>query len=321
MRISLEPIRLDLKVNWKISRNESLFKNNFVVRIEDEGTIGLGEIAPNIRYGETPENIQAQFDSLPSFSDAAELLGYCSSAELLHSLACGLNCAATSVLAGKNAKSVEEYLGLTPVEWLPTSISVPIMETSLLKEYLESVSRFPYVKIKVDEDNAVDFVKEVAALSSKPLRVDANEAFSGPETFLRFVEQVKHLNIQFIEQPFKAADEKSILAIKGQCPFEIMADESIEDRADFDFLAQGFDSINIKLMKTGGYYRALGLIREAKKRNMKVMLGCMIESSLGISCAMRLASLGDYFDLDGSLLVKNEPFGLLKEKEGRLALN
>lgn len=124
-----------------------------------------------------------------------------------------------------------------------------------------------------------------------------------------------------MEQPFAANNKDAYLSTKGRCPFEVMADESIEDDADFTELSQMFDSINIKLMKTGGYQKALSLIKEGKKHKMKVMLGCMIESSLGISNALRLGGLADYFDLDGALLVKNDPFeGLLKEKEGRLAL-
>ena len=321
MKALLEPLRLELKVNWKLSRNEALYKENYRVIFELDGKQGAGEAAPNIRYGETPQNLEEQFEKLPRFNDPDEALAYCENADLFHSLKCGLVCAAVELKAKLSDRSVEEELGIKQAREISTSISVPIMEEDLLEDYLSKIKRFPYVKIKVSQDNAVSFVKKIACLSAKPLRVDANEGFESVEAFMRFCEEVKNLNIQFIEQPFKAKDVSKYLEVRGKTPFEIMADESIEDEANFDSLAKQFDSVNIKLMKTGGYFKAIELARQARSRGMKVMFGCMIESSLGISCAMRLGELGDYFDLDGSLLLKNEPFGLIKEKEGLLALS
>lgn len=320
MRKSLSPLRLDLKVNWKLSRNESLHKDNFLVELECDGVKGMGEVAPNVRYGETPRNIKEQFDALPEFKGPEELLSYCENAALFHSLKCGLNCAGVELLAHKNGVSIEEVLGLGPAKGLATSISVPIMEESLLENYLRDVARFPFIKIKVNEENASSFVKKISALSPRPLRIDANEGFTSANSFMRFVKEVGDLNIQFLEQPFKSSDTDSYLAIRGRCPFEVMADESIEDVADFGQLSKMFDSINIKLMKTGGPHKAIALIQKAREAGLKVMLGCMIESSLGISAAIRLGALADYYDLDGSLLIKNDPFGLIQEKEGRVAL-
>lgn len=321
MKLNIEHFKLYLKVNWKLSRNEALHKDNFVITLSNNGLEGRGEVAPNIRYGETPESILNDFNGLPSFSSPEEMIKYCLDSNLAHSLKCGLNCAATELIAKKSSKSIEEVLGISVSESpLLTSISVPIMESSLLDGYLSGLKRFSFVKVKVGEENAVGLVRAISKITSRPLRIDANEGFTSAENFLSFAKDVENCNIQFVEQPFPAADVESYKKIRGQCSFEIMADESIEDHADFSQLAQLFDSVNIKLMKTGGYHKALELIAQAKKHGMKVMLGCMIESSLGIACAMRLASLGDYFDLDGSLLIKDDPFGLIEEKEGRLTL-
>ena len=320
MIITLKAIKLELKVNWKLSRNEALFKDNFVVKIELEGKVGLGEVAPNIRYGETPEKIQNAFEGLPSFSGPSEVLEYCKKESLPHAFKCGLECAAIDLEAKTRGQSIEERLGLPKIKRAPTSMSVPIMEEDLLEDYIKALKRFPFIKIKVNSENAVSFARKVASFTSAPLRIDANEGFKDAESFLAFCEQTRDLDVQFMEQPFAASNKKAYLAIRGKCPFEVMADESIEDKADFSELSQMFDSINIKLMKTGGYTKALELIKKAKERKLKVMLGCMIESSLGISCAMRLGSLADYYDLDGALLVKNDPFDWVEEKEGRLAL-
>lgn len=312
---------LDLKVKWKISRNESVSKDNFFVKLEDNGLVGLGEIAPNVRYGETPEKIKQEFEFLPEFKTPEEILSFLEDCELLHALKCSLDTAAVDLISKRDNKKIWEVLDVAaPIE-VGTSISVPIMEEQLLEKYLEGVKRFPYVKIKVNEENAISFTKKIASLIHRPLRIDANEGFSSVESFLAFVDSVKELNIQFMEQPFPADKKEFYMAVKGKCSFEVMADESIEDDADFEELSKQFDSINIKLMKTGGYHRAIELIKKARIYGMKVMLGCMVESSLGISAALRLSSLADYFDLDGSLLISNDPFEFLKEKEGQLALS
>ncbi len=320
MKITLRPIKLELKVNWKLSRNEALFKDNFVIQIEDEGKVGLGEIAPNIRYDETSEKIKENFNALPQFGRVSDILKYSESNELLHAFKCGLVCAAIELEAKTQNISVEKFLGLAKVKEVPTSISVPIMKEELLENYVAKLGRFPFIKIKVNSENAISFTKKVASYTNAPLRIDANEGFKAASDFLAFCEATKDLNIQFMEQPFEAKNKQAYLAIRGKCPFEVMADESIEDEADFSELSQMFDSINIKLMKTGGYLKALELIKKAKEHKLKVMIGCMIESSLGIACALRLGSLADYFDLDGALLVKNDPFDWVEEKEGQLAL-
>ncbi len=127
--------------------------------------------------------------------------------------------------------------------------------------------------------------------------------------------------MQFIEQPFAANMVDEYMALKPQSAFEIMGDESIEQNVDFESLAKQFHSINVKLMKAGGYSKAIDLLTGARAHGLKTMLGCMIETSLGISSAIHLSSLADYFDLDGSLLIKKDPFNLITESSGSISLN
>jgi L-alanine-DL-glutamate epimerase-like enolase superfamily enzyme len=108
--------------------------------------------------------------------------------------------------------------------------------------------------------------------------------------------------------------------LKKHFPFTLFADESVTDKADFSQLKLMFDGINVKLMKAGGYFNALQLLKGAKANKLKTMIGCMVETTLGISSGMHLCSLADYADLDSFLVVKNEPFGLLKEEDGVLHL-
>lgn len=320
MELRLRKIRLELKVNWKISRNESQFKENFIVEIRDKELLGLGEVAPNIRYGESAEKIEKQFAALARFDSPDQILQFLTNSSLCHSLSCGLECAALDLKARQLGGDVSRLLNLSDVAGLSTSMSVPIMDEKDLEDYLKPLTRFETIKVKIDQRNALSFVKRVAQITSVPLRIDANEAFQNLDEYLAFEKGLSELNIEFIEQPFPAADWKLYRQLKKRSRYMIMADESIEDTADFSILSQSFHAINLKIMKTGGLRKAIELAQKAREHGLKVMMGCMVETSLGISYAMRPAQFCDYFDLDGSLLVKNDPFHLINESEGKLTL-
>lgn len=321
MNINLFSKELELKVNWKLSRNEAKFKKNFFIEVEEDGYKSIGEIAPNIRYGETEDLINQNFNFIQNEElTLSNLKSIYSKNEFCHSFKFGLESALIHLEAQKKQIKTSEYLKLKPVDSVQTSFSVPIMEINALEKYMQDLSRFPFIKIKVNSDNAIDFVTSISKLTSSALRVDGNEAWNDLDSYKKFEEKTKNLNIQFIEQPFKSTDIDSYISLKKNSFFEIMGDESIEDDADFELLSKQFHSINIKLMKTGGYFNAIRLLEEAKKHNLKTMIGCMIETSLGISSAMQIASLGDYFDLDGSLLLKNDPYNYIFEKEGSIFL-
>lgn len=321
MKFELEKIVLDLKVNWKLSRNESLTKTNFIFKIIEDDMVYMGEIAPNIRYHETSEKILRDFDHFQSsYSPSIPLEKILYESNFSHSFQFAVESAFTHRNSQMNLRSIKDFLHLPEINEVETSFSVPIMDESLLGNYLKQLSRFKFIKIKTNQDNAIRFVKTIASKTNAILRVDGNEAWEDFDLYKKFEEQVKHLNIQFVEQPFKAKMVDEYIALKKNSLFEIMADESIEQEVDFDLIEQQFHSINVKLMKAGGYQKAIALLKEAKKRKMKTMLGCMIETSLGISCALQLAGLADYYDLDGSLLIKKDPFNFIQESNGSLSL-
>lgn len=321
MKINLIKKKLDLKVNWKLSRNETLFKENFFIHILDGNNEFLGEIAPNIRYGETSDVIIENFNRVKDLKLNLTLLeSIWKEGEFCHSFKFGLESAMVHFEAFKQGKTVASFLGLqSEIKSIPTSFSVPIMEESELGEYLSNISRFPFIKIKVSQDNAISFVKNIAKYTQAPLRVDGNEGWTDFDSYKRFEKECSKLNIQFIEQPFKSVNKDFYLELQKDSHFEIMADESIEDSADFQEISKMFNSVNIKLMKTGGYLNAIKLLEEAKRHNLKTMIGCMIETSVGISSAINISSLGDYFDLDGSLLLKNDPYNFITESNGYLS--
>ena len=318
MIITLEKIHLPLKVNWKLSRNETTFKENFIVTLESGGKKNQSEIAPNIRYGETHESILEQFEDWKSRTDySLESLG----SSLHHSLRFGLESVLLAEKAQRTGRSLSDYLELKPWVRKETSFSMPIIPIAEIEEYIGKVSRFQHLKIKVNQETATEMLLEVAKHTNAKLRVDGNEAWKDFDEFMRFQEKVSHLNISMMEQPFPSSCVDEYKKLKPISKFELLADESIEDVGDFHELSQQFHSINIKLMKTGSLIRAKEFIDLAQAHNMKTMLGCMIETSIGISYGMLFSGMVDYLDLDGYLLIKDEPFRLVKEEEGFLSLN
>lgn len=326
MKLSLEKIHLDLKVNWKLSRNQTTFKENFIVHLHTISGDFRSEIAPNIRYGETVESIQKQFDEwveiteLPTLSNVAVLDAALSKMELHHSLRFGIESVYIQYFAKKSVQSISEFLGLPPVKKVPTSFSMPIIPVGEIADYLKPLSRFESLKIKVNAETGAEMLDEIKKHTSGKLRVDANEGWTSLDEFLKFQEGLKGMNIELIEQPFPSSMAAEYKELKKRTPYKLLADESIEDVGDFKELSAQFHAVNIKLMKTGSLIKAKKLLLDAKANGMESMMGCMIETTIGISYGMLFSGMVDYVDLDGFLLIKDEPFHLVKEAEGSLEL-
>lgn len=326
MKLWSELIHLELKVLWKLSRNQTTFKENFIVHLESHFGHFSSEIAPNIRYGETPISIQEQFKQwtdvvdLKAIKDPVSLTDALDSLKLMHSLRFGIESSFLSMFAKEQGKNLTEYLGLPPLRLVPTSYSMPIMPIAEIATYLKPLSRFQSLKIKVDADSALEMLREIKQHTQVKLRVDANEGWRDLDQFVRFQESLKGMNIELIEQPFPSSMHDEYRALKKMTPYKLLADESIEDVGDFACLAEQFHAVNIKLMKTGSLLKARDLILLARRNGMESMIGCMIETSLGISYGMLFSGMVDYVDLDGFLLIKEEPFRLVKETEGILGL-
>lgn len=320
---SLEKIHLPLKFAWKISRNTSAQKTNYIVRAEENGLSGWGEIAFNVRYGESEESVERGFRRFlklkVDFQDADDLQTAMKGEDLDKSLRFGLESAWVRLQAKKQGRSVARFLGLPEAGPVKTSFSLPILEVGEIEGFIAThgLKRFSCLKIKVDEA-ATERVREVARHFPGPLRVDANEAWKDPDAILKFMEEVSDLPIEFIEQPLPSDLRDELLYLKKKSPRVLIADESITDEGVGTYHAERFHGVNVKLMKAGGYLPALAQLRRARELGLKTMLGCMVETSVGISSALDLGTGVDYFDLDGFLLIKRDPYNWVEEKNGAL---
>ena len=161
----------------------------------------------------------------------------------------------------------------------------------------------------------------VRGLTDKTIRVDANEGWTDKEVAVKKIEWMQSRGVEFIEQPMPAAMLAETAWVRERVDIPLVADESVMNAADVPLLAEAFDGINIKLMKSGGVQEALKMIHVGRALGMKIMIGCMIESSVAISAAAHLSPLADWADLDGNLLIDNDSFCGVVVREGKLILN
>jgi hypothetical protein len=326
MEWSITPIKLELKYTWKLSRNSSDYKINYLIGVKDGLYSAQGEVAPNIRYNETPEVIESYFEKF--ISQASKLLNQdlginiftnlLNELDLPHALRFGIESAYIHLQCAKNKQSLNQYLQIPEPNKVATCYTLPIMEHQLIAEFYNTynLARFQHIKIKVNAETGLEELAALSKVCHKPLMIDANEAWKNPDDLIAFMKQLSPYNIAFVEQPMPSAMEDAYRYLKPKSPYVIMADESCLAEANINDLQYQFAGINMKLMKSGGYLNGLRIINEAKELGLKTMVGCMVETTLGMSGAWALCGLTDYADLDGYMIIKDEPFNILSEENG-----
>jgi L-Ala-D/L-Glu epimerase len=299
MSWSFSPVILKLKTTWKISRNSSDEKKNYIIKWNDQFA---GEVAPNIRYGEEHSLVERQIQELFLLLETPHDLLTIDIESFFPSVTFAFDQIRLQYEQKLTALHFPRYLSR-----VETSFSIPIMAERDLEKYLYNNDSFNCYKIKVGE-KPLEWVQSVQRLiPTKKLRVDANEAFACARNVLNFLDKVDASKIEFLEQPLPASSQEHA-ELKRNSPLEIIADESCHGVVDISKLQDQFHGINCKLMKCHSVAQAQDLIQQARSLNMKTMLGCMIETSMAIRYGFLLAADIDYFDLDGFLLIENDPF-------------
>jgi L-alanine-DL-glutamate epimerase-like enolase superfamily enzyme len=293
-----------------------------------DGTIGLGECAPSSRYQEDVAGGLEFFKRVDarklSFSDGAGSMKY---VEELgpgnFSAKAAINVALLDGASRIAKKPLHEFLGLGFKEKQHvTSFSIGIASPEIIREKTRAADIYPNLKLKVGvESDQANLAALREAAPKKLVRVDANEGWNTKEHALEMIEWLaKDGRIEFIEQPMPAnTNPKDLAWLKQRSPLPIFADESYLTAADVNLCADCFHGVSVKLAKAGGATRGLEALRVARKAGLKTMLGCMIETSILISAAAHLAELTDFLDLDGNLLITNDPFAGVSAESGILS--
>ena len=282
---------LALAEEFGIARGSRTTQSVVQVELEHDGVVGRGEAAPVYYRG---ESIESARDFLTTA--APPLVG-------------------DDPLA---LEDVEERLrGLSPPA-PPTSYPLTLAGVAGPRARARRARGFRALKVKVGAADDLERLEAVRAESNARLSVDANEGWS-LESARRLMPELIRLDVEFVEQPFPAGDIDSFTALSELQPrLPVIVDESCQDLADVAPAAAYADGINVKLAKSGGVREAVRMIHAARALGLRVMLGCMVESQLGVAPAAAIASLADWVDLDGHLLLSDQPFTGLRFEDGRV---
>jgi len=324
MKLTLQTksYKLFLKHPFTISRSTRTHQDTVILSVSDGVTTGYGEAIPYPYYNITLEKIE---ESVLKSKNIVENAFGMYPDDLWNQLEpnlkddyftlCAINCAYWDFYAKSHNRTTRSFFcdeTATPLSDYTIGIdSIEVMKQKILE------TPWPIYKIKLGTEHDVEIVSELRKVTDAIFRIDANCAWTVDETLENAI-KLKELGVEFIEQPLKANDWEGMKRLKQECILPLIADESCQRYEDVEKCAEGFHGINIKLMKCGGLTPALKMINKARELNLKVMAGCMAESTVGISNLVQIASLLDYIDADGGMLLKNDTAKGIKLDYGKI---
>jgi L-alanine-DL-glutamate epimerase-like enolase superfamily enzyme len=326
VKLSSSRFELRLKHTFTIARGSRDLSPVVIVELGHDGVTGLGEAAPSSRYGETVETVEAFLARLDfaRFEDPFQLEAIL---EYVDGVAPGNTAAKASVdialhdwIGKKLAIPLHRYWGLDKEKTPATSFTIGIDAPHVLEQKVREAEGFPILKVKLGGSNDEEIIRTIRNVTQKPLRVDANEGWKKKEEALEKVKWLAQVGVEFVEQPLPANDLAGTAWLRERSPLPLIADENSLRLMDVPKLQGIFDGINIKLMKCTGLREALKMVHAARACGLKVMTGCMIETSISISAAAQFSPLIDYADLDGNILTQNDPFDGVRVVNGKLML-
>lgn len=328
-----EPLDLPLVSVWRISRGARTHAYNVLVRLnwtDAHGTTweGLGEAAPYAYYGELRGTVEAALDAFaPLLGDdpfAINAIMDRLEARVRHNTGAkaAIDMALHDLVGKVLGQPTWRLWGLDPAGGPETSYSIgidtPATMAAKAREFADA--GWPLLKLKVGTPDDAACVRAVRdAAPHARLVIDANGAWSATEAVAR-LRQLAPFGIEFVEQPCASENVAGLRFVREQTGLTVIADESCASEEDIPALADAVDGINIKVMKCGGLRRARRMVEVARAHHLKVMCGCLIESSLSLSAAAQLLPLLDFADLDGNLLLKHDPFRGVTVDRGRLGI-
>ena len=320
-------VRLNLRHTWTTTMASSSYRNTLHVTYRRDGTTGYGEGAPIIRYHEDAESARRAAESMGDVLLAADPMQFSKIMGRIFQRFQGDWAAKAAVdislmdWVGKRLEiPLYVYFGLDPRDAPVTTFSIGIDTPEITKLKVREAEDYPVLKVKVGIDTDEETISTIRSVTSKPLRVDANEGWKDKEEALRKIKWLETQGVEFVEQPMPSDMLDEMRWVHERVRMPIIADESCQRASDIPRLKGIFDGVNIKLDKSGGMLEAYRMISIAKSLGMKTMLGCMISSSVSVTAAAHLSPLVDFADLDGNLLIANDPFRGVRVERGRLLL-
>ena len=313
MQLKIHEFDLPLAHTFTISRESITVQKTLIVELEEDGYRGYGEATTNNYYGFTFENMAAAIERVRGDLESHTLEDPVALWQQLHPklkdnpfAQCALDQAAHDLWGKKLGQPVYRLWGLEAKNLPPTDYTIGIDEIDVMVAKMQEFPDWPIYKIKLGTAHDLDIVRALRKHTTAIFRVDANCGWSAEET-IRNSHELKKLNVEFIEQPLPADQNDAMEQVYRDSALPVSSDESCIVESDVHRCVNRFHGINIKLMKCGGLTPARRMIDRARALGMKVMVGCMTESSVGIAAIGQLLPLLDYVDMDGALLIRNDP--------------
>ncbi len=321
MRLTWEPLTLRLASAFNIAHGSYTERQNVLVHLDTGDVVGLGEAAVVPYLGESRDGVIAWLE------EAANALG--DDAWLVEDILDGLppgSAAAHAAIASALYDILGQRLGqplwriwgLNPARAPLTSVTIGIDTPEAMAAQAQALDA-PILKVKLGSRDDLALVRAIRGVTHAVIRVDANAGWSR-ETAAGIIPQLADLGVEFVEQPLAPDDTDGLRWLRARSPLPIFADEAVRSTTDVARLVGAVDGVVVKLAKFGGIREARRAIDLAHALDMRVMLSCMVESTLGVSAAAHLAPLCEYADLDGPLLIANDPFQGMAYDGARLVL-
>jgi L-alanine-DL-glutamate epimerase-like enolase superfamily enzyme len=321
MKLTWEPYTLNLRVTWRIAHGASDQRHNVFAYLGQGEEAGNGEAAGVPHHGETQQGILTYLESV-----ADRVWDPFQIEDLLNGLPpgsaaarCAIDLALHDALGKRLGQPVYRLFGLNPARAPETSYTISIDEPAVMAERARAAA-MPILKIKLGAGNDEAILAAIRQVHTGPLRVDANAGWSR-ERAAAVIPQLAQFGLEFVEQPLPVGDIEGLRWLRAQkLGVPIFADENILTSRDVAAHAGAVDGVVIKIAKTGGLREALRAIHTARALDMQIMLGSMVETSLAVTAAAHLSPLVDYADLDGPLMISNDPFDGMRYDKARLVL-
>jgi len=312
MKLTLHRFDLPLRHVFTIARGSSSVCRTLIVELEQDGTSGFGEAGENSYYGATIGSMSAALDGVRSRLESCTLHD---PTDLWQELRpqlegntfaqCALDIAAHDLWGKLRGQPVWKLWGLSLDNVPVTDYTIGIDTIEVMVEKMQEFPGWPIYKIKLGTPDDIEIVRRLRRHTDAVFRVDANCGWSAEEAIRNSV-ALKELGVEFIEQPLAPDDWEGMRAVRAESALPIIADESCQQDPDVDACCGYFHGVNVKLVKCGGLTPARRMLARARKLGLKTMVGCMTETSVGISAIAQLLPMLDYVDMDGALLLARD---------------
>ncbi len=326
LNLSFYPYELKLLHAFNLARSSRTVTPDVQVQLEYDGLVGYGEASMPPYLGESIDSVTSFLSrlDLSQFKDPFRIDDI---HDYMDSVAPG-NCAAKASvdialhdLLGKiMGQPWYKIWGLNPEKAPATSFTIGIDKPDVVRQKVDEAAPYKVLKIKMGLDNDKELVEIIRSKTDVPICVDANQGWTDKEKALDMCHWLAERNCLFVEQPMDKSMIEETAWLRERSPLPLIADEFLQRLPDVRRAAQAYDGINIKLMKCTGLHEAYKMAVLARALGMKVMLGCMTETSCAISAAAQIAPMADWADLDGNLLISNDIFDGAKIIDGKISI-